>query len=545
MGWRNVITVEPAMFLQQAGDTLTYVIFQNLFIDKICRNQLHYDEKVCNLYESVQDEIPKSQEFLIPIINDIQETSANFVLYYSLVENSLPVLLVLFLGVWSDANHKRKPCLVLSLMGKFCRSVGLLLNAYYMAWHPLVLLFTVALPHSLGGGNAVFHMAAFSYIADSSVPRSRTWRLGVAEAFWFLGSPVGLYLGAYLYERGGYLCVFATAVTFHFIAVLYTSLILPEVPQPRASQYVIGKYGTYGTSYNPVLVRTRCFSENEKGMTDNGDNNNENQALISGSRAASNPTNPHDESINVWDFVIGTMKTVVKKRPNHTRKCLLSLGTILLLYGIANHGELNMKYLFTRTKFHWREQQFSVWTIVDACVVVLGLFIMMPVFSKVFKFSDTFSGAVAALTRAVSKLCIALATDSQYLFIALGIDIPGVMGPLSSRSLASKCVLRDERGKVFAFLGCIEALVPLIAVPLYSLIYSSTLRTVPSAIYYVSAAICFTNFLIFITLFIFSKLKIIQFSGTDTSALTNPTDSVRSYDIENGLSYFYRRSSLS
>lgn len=35
MGWRDMITVEPAMFLQQAGDTLTYVIFQNLFIDKV------------------------------------------------------------------------------------------------------------------------------------------------------------------------------------------------------------------------------------------------------------------------------------------------------------------------------------------------------------------------------------------------------------------------------------------------------------------------------------------------------------------------------
>jgi len=219
-----------------------------------------------------------------------------------------------------------------------------------MAWHPFVLLFTVALPHSLGGGNAVFHMAAFSYIADSSVPRSRTWRLGVAEAFWFLGSPVGLYLGAYLFERGGYLCVFGTAVTFHLIAVLYTALILPEVPQPRSSQYKIGKYGTYGTSYDPVMVRTRCFSENaDKGFMENGDNNNENQALLHGATSSissariPNPTNPHhdendDESINVWDFVIGTMKTVVKKRPNHTRKCLLSLGMILLLYGIANHG---------------------------------------------------------------------------------------------------------------------------------------------------------------------------------------------------------------
>lgn len=235
-------------------------------------------------------------------------------------------------------------------MGKLCRSFGLLLNAYYIEWHPLVLLFTVALPHSFGGANAVFHMASFSYIADSSVPRSRTWRLGIAEASWFLGTPVGLYLGASLYDKGGYLCVFATAAIFHFIAVCYTLLILPEVPQPRHTQHVIGKYGTYGATNHPIIVRTRCFSENEKGLTEHhsGENNNETQILLYGNnrgrlnktalRMAVVPEDDIQSKVNVWEFVIGTVKTVVRKRPNHTRKCLLSLGLILLLYGIANHG---------------------------------------------------------------------------------------------------------------------------------------------------------------------------------------------------------------
>lgn len=236
-----------------------------------------------------------------------------------------------------------------------------------MSWHPFILLFTVSLPHSFGGGNAVFHMAAFSYIADSSVPRNRTWRLGVAEAFWFLGSPVGLFLGAYLFERGGYLCVFATAVAFHLVAVLYSGLILPEVPQPRPSRHVIGKHGSYGTNYDPIIVRARCFSENEKeirhpGIRENEkkitkhimakENNNERQSLLYGSNGTSGvssvstlrrtrtvlSTVEEEETIHVWDFVIGTVKTVVRHRPNHTRKCLLALGLILFLYGIANHG---------------------------------------------------------------------------------------------------------------------------------------------------------------------------------------------------------------
>lgn len=78
-----------------------------------------------------------------------------------------------------------------------------------------------------------------------------------------------------------------------------------------------------------------------------------------------------------------------------------------------------MKYLFVRSKFQWREHQFSTWTIADGCVIVMGLLMVMPVFGQLFKFSDTFSGAVGAIARAVSKLCIGLASDSKYLFIGM------------------------------------------------------------------------------------------------------------------------------
>ena len=77
------------------------------------------------------------------------------------MENSIPVLLVLYLGVWSDQKRRRKPPLLLNLMGKLIRAFGLMLNAYFISWSPIVLLLTAALPHALGGANAVFHMSAF------------------------------------------------------------------------------------------------------------------------------------------------------------------------------------------------------------------------------------------------------------------------------------------------------------------------------------------------------------------------------------------------
>lgn len=76
-----------------------------------------------------------------------------------------------------------------------------------------------------------------------------------------------------------------------------------------------------------------------------------------------------------------------------------------------------MKYLFVRSKFQWREHQFSIWTIADGCVIVAGLLVVMPIFGKLFKFSDTFSGGVGAFARGISKLSIGLAPESKFLFI--------------------------------------------------------------------------------------------------------------------------------
>ena len=57
------------------------------------------------------------------------------------------------------------------------------------------------------------------------------------------------------------------------------------------------------------------------------------------STVAENP----DESISVYEFIVGSIRSIIRPRPNHTRKCLIALGVIMLLYGIAYYGKI---YLF-------------------------------------------------------------------------------------------------------------------------------------------------------------------------------------------------------
>ena len=69
------------------------------------------------------------------------------------------------------------------------------------------------------------------------------------------------------------------------------------------------------------------------------------------------------------------------------------------------------------------------------------------------------------------------------------------------RSLLSKCVHKDETGKMFSALAVIAAIVPMISFPAVRLLYNETLDTFPAAEILLSASILIVgtlvNFLIY------------------------------------------------
>lgn len=64
----------------------------------------------------------------------------------------------------------------------------------------------------------------------------------------------------------------------------------------------------------------------------------------------------------------------------------------------------------------------------------------------------------------------------------------GGISPMA-RSLISKTVPSDEIGKVFAFIVALETLSGMIACPMYTFVYNSTLETMPSAYNFITAGI--------------------------------------------------------
>ena len=75
-------------------------------------------------------------------------------------------------------------------------------------------------------------MAVYSYMADIVPVEARTKRMGWLDAVWYLGGPIGTWLGGWLYHSFGYVTVFAVSGVLWFFCLLYVKIIVKETIAP-------------------------------------------------------------------------------------------------------------------------------------------------------------------------------------------------------------------------------------------------------------------------------------------------------------------------
>ena len=157
----------------------------------------------------------------------VETYSNNLVLYVQLAVRIPGMITILILGPLSD-QFGRKPILLLSLLGTLLQGivaiviVGFNLSPYYF----ILASFLTGICGDFTGLLA----GAFSYIADVSTPKWRTFRIGMVEGMLALGGAVGQFVSGYwLNQFNCYflpLVGFGTAVTL--AALLWVTFFVPE-----------------------------------------------------------------------------------------------------------------------------------------------------------------------------------------------------------------------------------------------------------------------------------------------------------------------------
>jgi PCFT/HCP family folate transporter-like MFS transporter 1/3 len=161
-------TIEPMFGCYIMTSVLTSMCTQNLNLQKACRVNLMLNDTVCSALETQNSKDYGKEEVRV------QELVADMMIWKTLVQSSIPAVLIMFVGSWSDRNCRRKPCMMMPIVGELLTSLGLLVCTYYFYEMPVGIVGLVeCLPPAMTGGWMTMDMAVFSYIGDVSSVSSK------------------------------------------------------------------------------------------------------------------------------------------------------------------------------------------------------------------------------------------------------------------------------------------------------------------------------------------------------------------------------------
>ncbi|KAJ8732265.1 hypothetical protein PYW08_014995 [Mythimna loreyi] len=438
-------TVEPIMACYVMPSVLASLAIQNLNLEKACRVNLNYSTEVCEALNLRQTENYTFEE------QEVQKLTASIAVWKNIIQTSVPVLLILFVGAWSDKTGKRKACIMLPIVGEFLASLGFILNTYFFNLPVEVCAFTEAIFPAITGGWFTNFIGVFSYIGDITTEENRTYRVGMVNMFMSLGYPIGSALSGVMLSWVGYYGVFTVSSSLYLFSLIYGYRYL-EDPKQRAEKKLESKKHKKKSFFREFF----------------------------------------DIGLVMETFRVAFRKGVGNRR---LRVCLL-LIVVCVVFGPL-HGEFTVLYLFTRYRFNWDEVQYSMWSTYCIVTNLLGTFFSISLFSNYLKLDDTLLGIISSSSKIVAAFAYAFARNDLEIYLAPLLEILNGTSFIAMRSIATKLVDGEEFGKVNSLFGLAEATMPLLYGPLYSRVYMATLNILPGAVFLLGATMTMPAIAIF------------------------------------------------
>lgn len=164
------ITVEPVLGLFMVAMVLSMFATQNMNLQKACRVNLMLGDTACSTMESAvahRDGDSTATDAGLKAEARSQELVADMLIWKTILQSVIPGVLVVFIGSWSDRNRKRKPWMMVPVVGEFVATAGRLLCYHYYAELPMeVTAFAETIPAGLTGGMLALTLSVFNYIGD-------------------------------------------------------------------------------------------------------------------------------------------------------------------------------------------------------------------------------------------------------------------------------------------------------------------------------------------------------------------------------------------
>ncbi|KAF2884243.1 hypothetical protein ILUMI_21935 [Ignelater luminosus] len=445
------ITVEPILVLFLLPSVMSVVAIANLDLEKACRVNLEYNETVCDGLTARNSSLytPKQEE-------TVQKLVASMAAWKNVIKSVLPSILLMFLGSWSDRHKRRKPGILIPIIGEIFTNIGVLTCIYFFYELPMeVNGVAESLPTALAGGWFTMFMAVFSYVSAVSTVETRTVRIGAVNIISHLSFTVGIALSGILLRVIGLYGVFSLALGMYIIGILYAVFVIKEIK-----------------------------SEDEEDQEDK-----------------KNKVGFVKDFFNVR-HIAETLRVAFKPRQKNWRLRICVIMMLVMVVIGPVHGEFNVIYLFVRYRFGWNEVHFSLYYTYNLILHMLGTIISLTLFSKVLKVDDAVLGMISSTSKVLSCFVYAFAPNSWVFCLGVVVEILNGTSFIALRSIISKLVPPDELGKINSLFGVSEALMPLVYGPMYSLVYKATIDVLPGTFFLVGGGLTIPAIVIFYWLYL-------------------------------------------
>ena len=350
-------------------------------------------EKACkvnlNQTASVCDNLQEPEN--VDIQNDVQKLVTNINMYKNFCSTIPAFLFVSFIGPMSDSLGRKTP-MILPFLGHVVIAGFLILNVY-CTWWPVEATLLESTWGFFGGGFATVSLLSYSYVSDVSSPENIMSRIAVLDGLKLLADPAGTYLSGILFKYFGYYVVFTTSGIFALLGALYVIFFLKEsvLPQKGAKQSICSTLKTK----NPLTL----------------------------------------------------IKTVIRPREGLRRLMIVWSLCLLTIHYLHDKSSL---YLYTRKKFDWNEEDYTVYSSIDSFHSFSRAIIVTPFLSKVLHLHDPMIGMMGALSWVCYFAVTGLATKGWMMYMATGLSSIGGLTSTPIISLMCKLVDKQEAGAVMA-----------------------------------------------------------------------------------------------
>ena len=148
-------------------------------------------------------------------------------------------------------------------------------------------------------------------------------------------------------------------------------------------------------------------------------------------------------------------------------------------------------YLYLRLVLNWDYKDFGTFTIVISASGLIAQYIMIPLLSSVLKLRDSTIVLIDITGCLIKVIILIFAKSSWMVYLASFIAFLEATSYSMVRCMISKHVKPDEVGKILAFVGAIQAFIPIVATPTFASLYRATLDKLPQAYLILEACLLF------------------------------------------------------